>query len=165
MKISFKCLAWLPVVIFSLFCFSGCGGSSGGTNAPDAPIEARITTDKTTYRVGEPVRATLTFRNLSTSEQTLRSGSSSFLRVSVTPVGQTEPISFFGNAGLGVITTIRLAPGQTKQESGTWNQTIIVNGQNNVQAPAGRYILRSALLQQTPPEKVRDVPLSITLVN
>ena len=151
---------------FATLSASGCGGGNSGIEVPGAPIEARITTDKTTYRAGEIVRATVTFRNVSSTEQTLFSSSSNFTKISVSPAGQEQQIArcTTGLSYAQAPMTIRLAPGETTQgNDSVWDQTFNTLPEPRIQAPRGRYVLRSTLLQN-PRDKVRDVTATITLI-
>lgn len=156
---------------------AGCGGggNGGGIRVPtptptltptpttSAPLVSTITTDKTTYKRGETVNVTVTFRNNSSVEQTLTSGSSSFLEVSAVREGGGET-TFFGNPGLTVLTTIRLAPGATRQESGVWNQMTNRNPRPQDLVARGRYILTSVAARQTS-APIDNRPTTITLTD
>jgi hypothetical protein len=134
--------------------------AGGNVDNPAAPVVATLSTDKTTYKSGEPVTFTLTARNAGNTAQNLNFGSGQSYDIVVRPQGQSnaEPLWQWsrGRMFTQALREITLNAGEQKTWTTTWLQTGSAGGF----VPRGQYTVSARL---TANGGVEAAPLTITL--
>jgi hypothetical protein len=94
------------------------------TTKPGANVTFRASTNKKTYKPGEPVIVTMRVRNVSRAEQVLQFSTARSFDIMVSPQNRTAPIWHWsrGRMFAQMMRDVSLAPGQSQVFTATWNR-------------------------------------------
>lgn len=126
---------------------NGCGGGGSSTPTTTGPVTSAVkqtgdlqftmTISKSTYARGEAVPFTFTVTNVGT-QPILVTNQLDLFRVTIISKG-AQVVSGFPTANQTAFYDFKLAPGESKSESDTWDQ----RDDNKQQVPKGQYLLSS----------------------
>lgn len=107
-------------------------------------IACSLTTDQSTYQVGQPIHFTFTMTNTGDEPVTYLSGESD-TAFTVTEGGQTVWSTYQGDEISMVLVTEVLQPGQSSSITGTWDGQVTSGGGDTIGTTAGSFVVTNQM--------------------